>query len=342
MLTSRQMSILKLIIDDFIETGQPVGSRTLSKKLKLSVSPATIRNDMADLNEYGYIFQPHVSAGRIPSSLGLRYYVDTLMGSDSENTESFDIEGMESLYSKEYERSEKLLQNVADSISDNTNMSVFITAPKISKQRLENMKLVRISSSRALLIFVTDTQDVKTIMIQVDNISQDDLDIISSELLTIFSKSYLGNLDIRKLINLKASFKEYKGFIDYLIPTLNNRLKILDTVRIVKSGIKHVVEYGDFNSIKQASEALLFFDNNKNLEELLVVGGEGVEIKIGEEIGIEELKSFSIIKTNYEYGEGHIGTISLLGPIRMNYIRAKEVITSCSAALSDILSGIHL
>ncbi len=340
MLTNRQIRILKLIVDDFIKTGQPVGSRTLSKRLGAEISPATIRNEMSDLVDYGYILQPHISAGRIPTLLGLRYYIDEEV---LEHTnDEFCIEGMDSLLASEYERNEKLLQKVADTISEYVKLPVFISAPKISKQKLINMKLIRVSSSRTLLIIVTDTEDIKTVMLQSKDISQEELDLIAKDMLDIFSDSYLDNIDVKKLLSIKLKHSHLNSFIDYLIPALNDRLKILDKNRIVRSGMKYVIEYGEFKSAQDAGNAYLFLEDEELLAELLDTEHDNVDIKIADEIEEEALKSFSLVKMNYDYAEGLKGTIAMIGPIRMNYLMAKNVIEACSDALSDIFSGIHL
>ena len=173
MLTSRQIEILRLIVDDFINTGQPVGSRKLSKISELKVSSATIRNEMADLEDYGYILQPHISAGRVPSQLGFRYYVDSLLEAPFSPP---DDEQIRSLYLKQYEENSYLLDQAASMISHYSKMTVLMTEPKFASRTLTNMKLLKMSTSKVLLVLITNSEDVKAIVVNCGDLRQEELD----------------------------------------------------------------------------------------------------------------------------------------------------------------------
>lgn len=340
MLTSRQIEILKLIVDDFILTGQPVGSRSLSKIPHLKVSSATIRNEMADLEEYGYVIQPHVSSGRIPSELGLRFYVDSLLNhhelANSVNSQ------IRTLYFMQYEENRYLLEQAARLLSHSSEMTVIITEPKFTARRLINMKLVKMSSSKVLLVLITDTEDVKTMVLSSSDFSQDELDALNIEFSHLVLEHSLNEISLKDFSKIKSKHIHLSKLIDYILPALKEALTRLSKEYIIVSGRENLLRPGYFTDMDLARKALGTLKDPLSVSQILDSGARELSVRIGAELGNEVFSEFSIVQSSYDYGGGQRGQIALLGPKRMDYSKAVSMVEVGAKTLTDLFSGIHL
>lgn len=339
MLTSRQIEILRLIVDDFINTGQPVGSRKLSKISELKVSSATIRNEMADLEDYGYILQPHISAGRVPSQLGFRYYVDSLLEAPFSTP---DDEQIRSLYLKQYEENSYLLDQAASMISHYSKMTVLMTEPEFASRTLTNMKLLKMSTSKVLLVLITNSEDVKAIVINCGDLSQEELDALNVELLEILLNRSLEEIPFREFGRLKREFPQLSGLIDYVISALKDALRRLNQERIIVSGKENLLRPGYFKDMEAARVAIQSLKDNEVVLNLLDSEEEGLQVRIGKELGNEQFEDFSLVQSSYEYGGGQRGKLAILGPMRMDYGKILGIVEAGAKTLTDLFSGIHL
>lgn len=339
MITSRQIEILRLIVDAFIETGLPVGSRTLSKQPKMPYSPATIRNDMADLEEIGFIIQPHVSAGRIPSETGLRYYVDELLQAVAR--ESRVEEAVSSLLTKDLQQ-EAVLDKAIQLLRDLTDMTAVVTMPAFNKSKLVNLKLIRVDSTRLMMVLVSDAGDVRPIELKNNGTEQPQLDRLSDLLLEKFLNQTIEQISVKQVQQLKTELPESAEIIDYLIPKLRAGLKQLEKTDLMICGIDQLLAYGQFGSMDEAMKLYQLFDSPEEILKLLSFSGPGVAVRIGKEIGHPQLEQFSILKTEYRYSPSERGTIGLIGPIRMNYSKAIYLLETVQTTITQVFSGIHL
>lgn len=339
MITSRQIELLRLIVDAFIETGLPVGSRTLSKQPKMPYSPATIRNDMADLEEIGFIIQPHVSAGRIPSELGLRYYVDELL--QAVKRESRVEEAVRGLLTKDTQQ-EAVLEKAIQLLRDLTDMTAVVTMPAFNKSKLVNLKLIRVDSTRLMMVLVSDAGDVRPIELKNNNTDQTALDKLAEHLLDKFLNQTIEQISVRQVQQLKIELPESAEIIDYLIPKLRAGLKQLEKTHLMICGIDQLLQYGQFTTMKEAMKLYQLFETPEEILSLLAFNGNGVSIRIGKEIGHKQFEQFSIVKTDYSYSSSERGTIGLIGPIRMNYSKAVYLLETVEATITQLFSGIHL
>lgn len=339
MLTARQIEILRLIVDDFIHTGQPVGSRKLSKISELKVSSATIRNEMADLEDYGYILQPHISAGRIPSQLGFRYYVDSLLEAPFTMPED---EQIRTLYLQQYDGNSYLLDQAASMISHYSKMTVLMTEPEFTSRTLINMKLLKMSPSKVLLVLITNSEDVKTLVISCGDLLQEELDALNVELLSILQDRSLEEIPFREFSRLKREFPQLTVLIDYVISALREALRRLKHERVIVSGKENLLRPGYFDEMEAARVAIQSLKDDEVVLNLLETEGEGVQVRIGKELGNEQFEDFSLVQATYDYGGGQKGKLALLGPMRMDYGRILGIVEAGAKTLTDLFSGIHL
>lgn len=340
-MNERKLKILKAIIDDFIDTAQPVGSRTIAKKYPLGVSSATIRNEMADLEDLGYLLQPHTSAGRVPSDAGYRLYVDMLMNHSALGRDQMQM--IRNLLLNNLIELDDVLDEATAILSKVTGMTAVISLPQFNRSCLSNMKMVRISDSKVLLILVADSGIFKTIPLGIGGAEQHMLDEITDVLTEKLHGMSIRDINIRTIASLKQELKAYSGVIDYLVPILRDTLREIDEVEIYVDGAHNMLNLPEF---QVAQRAQAFFDALEDKEKLCRVinngGVEGISVRIGAEIGAEELKDCSLISTSYRVNGEDAGRIAVIGPKRMDYGRAVSALDYIRDTLSEIFSGINL
>jgi len=341
MISARQLKILEAIISDFIDTAQPVGSRTISKKYPLGISSATIRNEMADLEELGYLMQPHTSAGRVPSDLGYRLYVDSMVHDNSISAR--DKEVIQSLLMNKIIEAGDLAKQAVKLLSEYTQLVAVVSIPKFNKCRLANLKLIKVSDTKVLLILVTDTGIVKNIQLALSNTEQYILDNISDTMVTHLSGETIENIDVRSISKIKEKLSMFGNIVDYLIPILRDALKLLNGTELYIEGIAHLLSTYEFSDTERAKHIFEYFNEEKQLVSLLdSLPMNKLSIKIGNEIGIEALDECSIIASSYKVDGSSAGRILVLGPKRMDYGAVVSIVNYISNTLSDVFSGIYL
>lgn len=337
----RKLQILKLIIDDFIDTAQPVGSRTIAKKYELGLSPATIRNEMADLEELGYLTQPHTSAGRVPSDLGYRIYVDSLMRQMS--LELNERQVIRNLLVHNIIRVEDVVRQAALLLSGMTQMVSVVSLPQFKKTKLVNMKLVRINEANVLLILVSDTGVFKNIPMELRDLEQYHLDRLSDGLLSVLKGATIQDISVKTIMRLKTQLPEYGPFIDYLIPILRDTLRQLDETEVCIEGTGTIFNMPEYNDMDRARRLLETLQDTDTVIRLFDdVTARSITVKIGNEIGLEAFRDSSIVASGYRINEDTCGHIGIIGPTRMNYGHVVTVVESFRQTLTEIFSGINL
>ena len=342
-LDDRKVKILEAISRNYLETGEPVGSRTISKYTDLNLSSATIRNEMADLEELGYIIQPHTSAGRIPSDAGYRLYVDRMMADKKQELDDKEHEllRMQDMLLDKVDKVETLLQNVAKTLADNTNYATLVTAPKYTGNRLKFIQLSQVEPGQVLMVIVTDGNLIKNKIIQVDT----ELDNETLLKLNLLLNSSLNGLTVEE-INLTLISKltgqagEYSKLIRDILDAVAEVAGSPDDLQIYTSGATNIFKYPELSTQSKASELISTFEEKKELTQLVndalnKEDNNGIQIYIGNETPVQTMKDCSVVTATYELDEDVKGTIGIVGPKRMDYEKVVEALKSIKVQLDS-------
>ena len=318
-LDERKVKILQAIVRNYLETGEPVGSRTISKYTDLNLSSATIRNEMADLEEMGYIIQPHTSAGRIPSDKGYRLYVDKML----EEKEK-EVEEMKELLLQKEDKMDNLLKQVAKVLAVNTNYATMISAPQYNRNKLKFIQLSRVDEDHILAVIVTEGNVIKNHMIPTENFLDDETMLK----LNILLNTHLNGLSIEEInLAMIASIKKMAGIhsdiVGDVIDAVAEAIHSDEDLEIYTSGANNILKYPELADKEHAVELHHTFEEKQPLNELALtnLAGEntGIQVYIGDEAPVEGLKDCSVVTATYELEEGMKGTIGIVGPKRMDY-----------------------
>ena len=333
-LDERKTKILQAIIKNYLDTGEPVGSRTISKYTDLNLSSATIRNEMADLEELGYIVQPHTSAGRIPSDKGYRFYVDMMMQKQEKEVEEL----KEMLLEKE-EKLDHMLKQAAKLMAVNTNYATMVTAPRNSKNVLKFIQLSRVDESHLLAVIVVEGNLIKNTMIDVEENLNDETMLK----LNILLNTHLNGLSVEEInLGLISALKQqagvYGSIIGDVIDAVAETIKEDEELEIYTSGTNNIFKYPELADNQKASDLINAFEEKQLLTKLIddeTFDEDKNEIKvyIGEESPIQTMKDCSIVTANYEFGDGMRGTIGIIGPKRMDYDKVVGTIKTIKTQL---------
>jgi len=326
-LDERKMKILQAVIKNYLETGEPVGSRTISKYTDLNLSSATIRNEMADLEEMGYIVQPHTSAGRIPSDKGYRLYVDTMMQQmdTAMKEKTREVEELKDLLLEKEEKMDQLLKSVAKTLAVNTNYASMISSPSYSGSRLKFIQLSRVDANQLIAVIVLEGNILKNSMLSVSE-GLDDETLLK---LNVLLNTHLNGLPIEEInLGLVARLKQQAGIhsdiVGEVIDAVAESIKADDDLEIYTSGANNIFKYPELADQQKASEIISTFEEKQMLTTLVQDtlskdNNTGIQVYIGDETPVSSMKDCSVVTATYELGEGMKGTIGIIGPKRMDY-----------------------
>lgn len=322
-LDDRKVTILKAIIKTYLETGEPVGSRTISKFTDLKLSSATIRNEMSDLEEMGYIQQPHTSAGRIPSDKGYRFYVDQIMQEKEQ-----EVTEVKELMIQRVDRVELILKKLAQLLAANTNYAAMISGPQYHQNKLKFIQLSQMDETKLLVVIVVEGNLIKNAMIDIP------LEISQEELLNlnILLNSALNGLTIEEInLDVISRLKEQAGAHSSVVDLVLNEVALAiraddEDLQIYTSGATNIFKYPELSDGEKASQLISTLEQKDKLQKLIsdvneAEGGSGIQVYIGDETPLHTMKDCSVVTANYELGEGIHGTIGIIGPKRMDYER---------------------
>lgn len=338
MLDDRKIKVLQAIIHSYITTAEPIGSRTISKQYNLGVSSATIRNEMSDLEDLGYLSQPYTSAGRIPSDKAYRLYVDNLM-KDAKVDNEMKTNIKQKLY-QEIGEVDQLIQKSAKILSGVTKYTSLAVAPQIKKTVLKHIQLVPIDEYKILLILVSDSGIVKNSILRMDEaISPNQLNKISNFFnvrLTGYTFEEIGDEIeeeiIREMYDLSSIMKK-------IIPVISQSVfDGLNHINLFSDGVTNIFNFPEYNDISKAKSFISFIeDKNAVIDTLLNTGFNDVEIKIGEENFYDQIKDCSVITATYRINGKIIGKIGVIGPTRMNYSGVISTVKSIAVSLNEVI-----
>lgn len=336
-LDERKLKILQAIIRNYLETGEPVGSRTISKYTDLNLSSATIRNEMADLEEIGYIIQPHTSAGRIPSDKGYRLYVDTML-EDKVN----EIENMKELLIEKADKIDLLLKQVAKLLAVNTNYATLVTKPQYRSKKVKFIQLTEVDSDHLLAIIVIEGNIVKNKMIDITE--SIDKEILLK--LNIIFNTFLQGLDLTEINmaviqKMKEQACNYSNLVSNILDAIAQAISEEEEVEVYTSGATNILKYPELNNMEKVTELMGTFEEQKQLTELVNSKAEGsnsggIQIYIGSETPVEAMKDCSVVTATYEIEEGVYGKIGIIGPKRMDYEKVVGTLHTLMVQLDDI------
>ena len=334
----RKFLILQAIIDDYIMTAVPVGSRTISRKSGVGYSPATIRNEMSDLEELGYLAQPHTSAGRVPSAKAYRLYVDRLMKSVDVSEE--EAGRIHDHLNRRTAQVEEVIKEAAQALSDVTQYTAVVSAPRLDGMTIRRIQLVPVTDTSALMIVVTSAGMVKDHVIPVpEGVEPDHLYAISKMLTGQLAGHALS--DARDLlIGVFAGLTEHRQLMSSVIMALDQQAHEEGMGALVVGGRSNLLSYPEYSDVEKAKSFLAVLESREKLAPLLSqVGGVEFAVRIGPEINIPEFADCSVVTATYRVGNNTTGTMGIIGPTRMNYARVVSVLNYMGKTISDMLSG---
>ena len=334
----RKFQILKALIDDYIMTAAPVGSRTISRKSGVGYSAATIRNEMSDLEELGYLAHIHTSSGRIPSHKAYRLYVDKLM--KVVPLSSDEAASIRSHFSSRAGQVEEVVRQAAQVLSDVTRYTSIVTAPQAAQLKIKRLQVVPVSPGQGLMVIVTDSGIVRDAMINYSPALEPDHLYMISKMLS----EKLENLPLEQLKpalgELQARLHDHEGLFDALIGAADVASEDTSPEDMVIGGPTNMLEYPEYSDVDKARTVLKVLENRDMLANMLR-GSAHMEftVRIGPENNVPEMQDCSLVTATYRIGDNNVGTIGIIGPTRMNYGKVIAVLDYMGKSLGDILSG---
>lgn len=340
LLTDRQLLILQVIVDDFIRSAQPVGSRSLSKKEEISFSSATIRNEMADLEEMGYIEKTHTSSGRVPSEKGYRYYVDHLLSPQVLNQQ--DISIIQSIFAEKIFEFEKIIQRSAKILSELTNYTSIVLGPAVSINRLKKIQIIPLNKETAVAIFVTDTGHVENRSFSLPpSIDASDLEKTVNILNDRLEGVSLEDLNDKIYKEVAFLLRQHIQNYDLMLHTIGESFRMPTNEKLFFGGKTNMLSQPEFHDIAKIRSLLTMIDQEEWIYNLIRKNSTGINVKIGTENKISAMDNCSLITASYTVGVENIGTIAILGPTRMEYSRVISLLQLLSHDLSEVFTKLY-
>ena len=336
-LDERKKKILQAVIRNYLETGEPVGSRTISKYTDLNLSSATIRNEMADLEEMGYILQPHTSAGRIPSDKGYRFYVDAMMEEKQRET----VEMQEMLVERQ-DKMETLLKQVARVLAHNTQYATMISAPQTKRSKLKFIQLSRVDAHQILAVIVIEGNVIKNNILSVDEeLSDETLLKLNILLNTNLNGLTIDEISLGMISVMKQQAGIHSDIVSEVIDAVAEAIRAEEDLEIYTSGTNNIFRYPELADQEKASELINTFEEKQQLGELLQETSDnaentGIQVYIGEESPVQSMRDCSVVTAIYELGGGMKGTIGIVGPKRMDYDKVVGTLRTIQTQLDEL------
>ena len=336
-LSERKTKILHAIIKNYLETGEPVGSRTISKYTDLNLSSATIRNEMADLEELGYIMQPHTSAGRIPSDKGYRWYVDMLMSQKEQ--EITEIKGQ---MLEKADKMEELLKQVAKVLANNTNYATMISTPTYNGNKLKFIQLSQVDDHQLIVVIVMEGNIVKNQIVTLDEpLSNEALLKLNMLLNTTLNGLSIDQITLGLIARLKEQAGIHSEVVGHVLDAVAEIIHVDNDMEIYTSGATNIFKYPELSDKQSAQEIISAFEEKQQLADLVTETlaseeNNGIQVYIGDETPVKTMKDCSVVTATYELGEGMKGTIGIIGPKRMDYEHVMKTLKTLQSELDAI------
>jgi len=339
-LDERKMKLLKAIVDDYIDTATPVASRALSKRHDFGLSSATIRNEMSDLEEMGYLEQRHTSAGRIPSEKAYRLYVDSLMHLPKLSGKEIGV--MRSYFKERMDEIEDVVKQTARALSSLSDYTAVVLAPQYKKITVRHVQLIPVGVGRALLVVVTDVGVVKDALLQIpEDFGAYELEGISRRFTEWFSNQPTTAIQEVADSYVKDEMRRHRHMFDKIMETIDLTLRPSEQKDVVLNGAGNMFNYPEYKNPEMVKSFLSALEHKEILYKLLSDATKmELCISIGAENPFDEIKDCSIVTATYRVGSTTYGSMGLIGPTRMNYAKAVAVLNNVGRSLSEILRDI--
>lgn len=335
-LDDRKWTILKAIIQTYLETGDPVGSRTISKMSDLNLSSATIRNEMSDLEEMGLIIQPHTSSGRIPSDQGYRLYVDRLM----EEKEA-EVSQMRQLMISREDKMEMLLKQIVRYLAVNTNYATMITSPQYHRTKLKFIQLSAVDDGQILATVVAEGNVVKNRIIHMEHgLSRDQILQLNIQLNSRLNGLTIEQINLATISKLKQEAGIQSDLISEVLDAVADVISQEEDVEVYTSGATNIFRYPELSSDTDKASGLIHaFEEKHPLLSLMDKeqnSDHAIQVAIGSELGNENLKDCSVVTATYDLGDGMYGRIGIVGPKRMDYGKVVGILKDLTGQLDEV------
>lgn len=340
MLTDRQLLIFQVIVDDFIRSAQPVGSRSLSKKEEIQISSATIRNEMADLEELGFLEKTHTSSGRIPSEKGYRFYVDHLLSPQALDTK--DVDSVRSIFAERIYELEKIVQRSAKILSELTNYTSIVLGPKVRENKLKRIQIVPLNKETAIAIIVTDTGHVENKMFHLpQGIDPSDIEKFVNILNERLSGVPLEELNGKIYKEIALVLRQHISSYDSMLFSIVESLKLPANEKLFFGGKTNMLSQPEFHDLGKIKNLLNMIEHEEDMYDIIRKNPSGIHVKIGKENDNTAMEDCSLITATYSVGAEQLGTIAILGPTRMEYSRVISLLKFLSNDLTTVLTKLY-
>ena len=344
-LSDRKKQILQAIIDEYMGTAEPVGSRAISKRDGLGLSSATIRNEMADLEEMGFLVQPHTSAGRVPSDMGYRFYVNSLMKRYQMSVEA--IERMRMELEQKVNRLEILIKKASMITSLLTDYTTVISTPELNGAEIMKFELVNLGNGVVMIVIITKAGVLKNKVVHMG------IDEKTTHALSVILNKSLSGLTARDItfekiqdmqMEIGANMDLAPKILVNILSFVYEAIEALDETEVYVENAKSILRYPEYSNLEKAQKMLTFLEDEKNLKTLIASGKDqnGVNIKIGAENQFEELADCSLVTVDYSVGGKPVGTLGVIGPKRMNYAKVIASLDCISKHIDRILYQLYI
>lgn len=338
-LTERERKVLEIIMDSYITSAEPIGSRTIAKAIRNRLSSATIRNIMADLEDQGFLYKANVVAGRIPTYKAFRYYVNSML--ILRNPGKKELQVLESLFKPHYAQVEGVMEDTSRVLASISKFTSIVVEPKVDSMLFKEVEFVKLSRRTILIVFVTSAGIVHTRLVDTgENLSLDALNDMKRYMNERFSGRSFYALKEGILEDVERDKETYGKLITKIKETLETIMEEEDQREIYIEGTSKMIDMPEFSDLARLKELFHTLERKEKLLRLLdgCLKEEGIHVIMGTESDIKEMRDLSIITSTYRIAEKSYGVLGVIGPIRMNYSRIIPIVNYTAKTLTDILS----
>lgn len=334
----RKMMILQAIIDDYIMTAAPIGSRTISKRADINLSSATIRNEMSDLEDLGFLEQPHTSAGRVPSDKAYRLYVNSIMQHSKLTKDEMDY--IKRHFSQKLDDMEDVIKQTAWALADVTKYTSMVLVPSFKSIKLQRIQLIKLSAGRALAIIITTAGIMRDAVIRIpEAIGEAELEHLSRRLTAIFANKSLEEASRLMVTEAAEQYGEQRIFMDAVFDLMQKSIKS-DPKAVELSGTTNILNYPEYSDMNKAKNFLSVVEGKDLLYEMLTKATKvEFSITIGTENENEQIQDCSVVTATYKIGNEPAGSLGIIGPTRMNYSKMLAMLRYIGKSLSEMLTN---
>ncbi len=334
-LTERKLKILQAIISDYVKSAEPVGSRTLSKRFDLGISPATIRNEMSDLEEMGYLTHPHTSAGRVPSDKAYRLYVNHLM-------EKHELtQGEKNLIAERLRANvsafDETIKHAAKILSEITNLTSFAMTPSQNEDVLRFINLLPVDDNTVVLMIVSESGKISNTALRLKvPYTEEGLQILAKNMTYNYNGKKITDVLTNHIIsNFESDIEAMSKLAENIMPNFMKTLEDMLNVNLYMDGLTNIFDIPEYNDLEKAKSFLSLLDKKEDLTRKLMEREDGIIVTIGDENADDLMNDCSMITATYHVDGKMVGKIGVIGPTRMKY----GEITSIIEYLTDNLSN---